>query len=210
MPEQSSNDPWRPLIDLLVHLPVGAALEAQERYPKLVAAGRSHVETQTKLARFIGEYAVGVARRKAAAWWAAQASSTATATATAAPASPGDELGRPAESSSVGDTRALADGQEGAVEVAPAAEPATDAGAAGSHDVGSFPIVGYEELAAIEIVALLDRLGPADLDLVEEYETARRRRRTVLARIERLRRSAAGERAGLGAAAPTDRSEAAR
>lgn len=48
------------------------------------------------------------------------------------------------------------------------------------------PFDGYDSLPASQIVDLLPRLPAVELQLVRDYETAHRRRRTVLGRIEQL------------------------
>ena len=48
-----------------------------------------------------------------------------------------------------------------------------------------FPITGYDDLTAAEIVAQLDGMSVADLRKVREYEKANANRKTVLAAIER-------------------------
>ncbi len=46
------------------------------------------------------------------------------------------------------------------------------------------PFDGYDGLAATDVVALLARLPRADLELIRDYETANRNRRTILNRID--------------------------
>ena len=48
-----------------------------------------------------------------------------------------------------------------------------------------FPITGYDELTAAEVVAELDGMSDADLRKVREYERANANRKTVLGAIER-------------------------
>jgi len=48
-----------------------------------------------------------------------------------------------------------------------------------------FPITGYDDLTAAEVVAELDGMGPADLRKVRSYEKANANRKTVLGAIER-------------------------
>lgn len=49
-------------------------------------------------------------------------------------------------------------------------------------------ITDYSSLAASQVVSLLNGLSPTELNEVREYEEATRRRRTILAAVERLRR----------------------
>jgi hypothetical protein len=48
------------------------------------------------------------------------------------------------------------------------------------------PLVGYDQLSAREILALLDDLDTEALRLLAEYETLNRNRRTVIGRVEQL------------------------
>jgi hypothetical protein len=48
-----------------------------------------------------------------------------------------------------------------------------------------FPITGYDDLTAAEVVAELDGMSDADLRKVREYERANANRKTVLGAIER-------------------------
>jgi hypothetical protein len=48
-----------------------------------------------------------------------------------------------------------------------------------------FPITGYDDLTAAEVVAELDGMSPADLRKVREYERANANRKTVLGAVER-------------------------
>lgn len=54
-------------------------------------------------------------------------------------------------------------------------------------DVSELAIEGYDHLAARQVVDRLEGLAPVELDRVERYESANRRRRTVLGKIEQLR-----------------------
>jgi hypothetical protein len=48
-----------------------------------------------------------------------------------------------------------------------------------------FPITGYDDLTAAEVVAELDGMSPADLRKVREYERANANRKTVLGAVDR-------------------------
>ena len=50
---------------------------------------------------------------------------------------------------------------------------------------GAFPISGYDELAAAQIISRLDGLTPAELRKVRDYERKHGNRKTVLSAIER-------------------------
>jgi hypothetical protein len=49
----------------------------------------------------------------------------------------------------------------------------------------SFPIAGYDDLTADQVVARLDGLSAAQLEKVRDRERASRNRKTVLRAIER-------------------------
>ncbi|HVB06511.1 MAG TPA: hypothetical protein VNF07_09745 [Acidimicrobiales bacterium] len=66
----------------------------------------------------------------------------------------------------------------------PAAPPVTPAVAVSSEHLA---IPGYDALAASQVVARLEALTAAELDAVEQYELATRRRRTILNRVTQLR-----------------------
>jgi hypothetical protein len=48
-----------------------------------------------------------------------------------------------------------------------------------------FPITGYDDLTAAEVVAELDGMSPVELRKVREYERANANRKTVLTAVER-------------------------
>jgi hypothetical protein len=52
--------------------------------------------------------------------------------------------------------------------------------------VDSLAVPGYDSLAASQVVARLASLSVDELELVREYESATRRRRTILNRIDQL------------------------
>lgn len=51
---------------------------------------------------------------------------------------------------------------------------------------GALPIEGYDEMPAIEIVALLESLTDVQRAIIADHEKAHRRRRTVLGKIAQL------------------------
>ncbi len=53
-------------------------------------------------------------------------------------------------------------------------------------NVGDLALPDYEHLPAIDIVAKLAGLDGAERDAIERYESAHRRRRTVLGKLEQL------------------------
>jgi hypothetical protein len=53
-------------------------------------------------------------------------------------------------------------------------------------DAGDLGIPGYDSLAASQVVARLDGLTTAELELVRRYEQANRNRKTILGKIAQL------------------------
>ena len=72
------------------------------------------------------------------------------------------------------------------VEPSALSQAADAAEKAGDADPDALPIVGYDELPAIEIVAMLADLTPAQRETIGAHETAHRQRRTVLGKIAQL------------------------
>jgi hypothetical protein len=54
--------------------------------------------------------------------------------------------------------------------------------------VPPLPITNYDSMTAAQIIGLLDALTPAERNRVAEHEKAHRNRRTVLGRVDQLRR----------------------
>jgi hypothetical protein len=54
--------------------------------------------------------------------------------------------------------------------------------------VPPLPITNYDSLTAAQIIGLLDTLTPTERDRVADHEKAHRNRRTVLGRVDQLRR----------------------
>ncbi len=79
-----------------------------------------------------------------------------------------------------------ADGVGHSVDAESAVLEATDLATMAVDESGDLPIEGYDEMPAIEIVALLGALGPEQLGRIEAHEQANRRRRTVLGKIAQL------------------------
>ena len=65
-------------------------------------------------------------------------------------------------------------------------QPAATAPAAPSVDAASLPISDYDSLAASQVVARLEALGPDDLKAIGSYEAATRGRRTILGKVHQL------------------------
>ena len=68
---------------------------------------------------------------------------------------------------------------------APGAATATATGVS-PVDAASLPISDYDSLAASQVVARLEALGPDDLTAIGTYEAATRGRRTILGKVHQL------------------------
>jgi hypothetical protein len=175
-------DPFRRLLDLVVYAPIGLLTVAKAELPQLIATGKTRLDNQLTVAKFVGKMAVNqgkqeVERRLDAAERArnagpVQPSST---TATNGVADPDvDDLDV--------DDLDLATASLPAAVIELVAESALldDAAAA-------LPIGGYDSLAASQVVGRLGSLTATELDSVERYETSHRARRTILGKINQLR-----------------------
>ncbi len=56
--------PLAPVVDLLVFAPIGLAVVARDRLPELVETSLQRAETQVRVARMVGEFAVQIGRRE--------------------------------------------------------------------------------------------------------------------------------------------------
>lgn len=174
------NDPLGRLIDLALYAPVGLFTLAQKELPVLVATGKTRVDNQITLARFIGKMALrqGSIEFKRRLQAAEQARN----------AVPGAPHGAPLETTSAAiptpatrPSRAAAN-KVAAQKVAPNKAAATKKVAPS----GPLPIDGYDSLAASQVVLRLGSLNSAELDMVRVYEERNRSRRTILGKIAQL------------------------
>jgi hypothetical protein len=179
------------LVDYGVYAPLGAAIRVVESLPDLMEKGRNRLESRVATARLVGRFAVTEARRRVERAF-----------------TPPSEPAPPAETA----TPPAAERREPAVivELAPAAasserrhvDRAAPTGAAPERTVGAsadavpavedLAIPNYDSLAASQVVPRLASLSGSELEAIRRYESARRRRRTVLSRIAQLQGSAAG------------------
>jgi hypothetical protein len=203
---ETNENPLETLVDLFVYAPIGLLYEHEDVLPRLVKRGRSQVQ----LARVVGQMAIrqNVAGKggptaqigqlqvpiDALAAVAAQfitdigsaiglappkstgSAGDTEADASARPATPSRRVETPKKSD--GDS---ADSSQTTVEVAEHPEPVAP------HHIDRLPIARYDELTARDIIALLDDLTVSQLARVENYEKANRARKTVLAKITRIR-----------------------
>ncbi len=156
--------PLRTLVELAVFVPIGLAAELCRTVPRLVDSGRERMTGRIAVARVIGEMAVKAS---------AEQLRTRTVEEVADPVAPAPPARTPVDVVPVDLSAA-----------APANADATDE----SFDSGALPIVGYESLAASQVVARLSALSTVELDQVAQFEQANRRRRTVLGKIDQLQR----------------------
>lgn len=143
-------------LDLLVYAPLGLALAVRDELPRFVERGRTQVEARVTMAQVVGRFAVGYGQREVARRLGVRSTP-----------------GRPAPSASA------ASGRSGTA-------PRVEAGNGVRPSAAHLAIPGYDALAASQVVQRLPGLSPGELEAVRAYETATRRRKTVLARISRL------------------------
>lgn len=146
------------VFELVVYAPVGAIDMLRTDAPRLIAGGRQRFEQQVRTARWIGEMAVTVGRQKAEQRWSAFV----------------------ARDSGAGET------SSGAASASSVARPTGDREPERTAEVLAEPFHGYDALPASDLVQLLFRLTHSELELVQQYESATRARRTVLAKIDQL------------------------
>ena len=94
--------------------------------------------------------------------------------------------------SSVPSSSALRGARPAATNGAHSANAANGAGATKVHDgldASALPIPDYDELSALQVVERLAGIPEAQLNDVRAYESARRSRRTILAKIDLLTRA---------------------
>lgn len=198
------------VLDVVVFLPLGAALAAQSDPSGLAERGRRHLEAQVRTARFLGELAVRGASRQVqtaasdlwGGFWAArhQDASPAAPEETVAPedAAP-EDAGTP---SGTGPAQARsAPGRAAGAATARAAAPSRPAPARRGATRGrELAIPGYDQLSAFQVVQRLGGLSAEELEVVLAYEKSHRRRKTIVSRVEQLLSAQAGGGGGSGKA----------
>lgn len=159
MAPKKETDPAEQLLEFFLYAPVGLALEAVDNLPKYVERGKSQVT--------IGRFLAKTAAKKGSS------------TIESAGEKVINDLGQvfvdffgidltPDDDH---------DAEDVVLEVLDPAEPSD------SH----LAIVEYDSQAAAQIVKLLVQLTPEELDEVETYESANRKRVTILRKITQLR-----------------------
>jgi len=148
------------LIDLAVFVPIGA-----------LSIVRRRIESQLTVARAVGEMAVQVGVQQVRARLAADA-----------PPDAGATINRPDEPAE----SAVSDASRAATPSA--SDTDRDQPSSDVPPPSDLAIPGYESLAASQVVSMLGALDRSNLEIVEQFELANRRRRTVLGKIEQLKR----------------------
>ena len=171
MPEE--KNPVDQVLDLVVFAPLGLALTARTQLPEMVAKGRTQVENQLSMARFIGQFAVqhgkGEVEKRIKAY-----------TDRPPPPEPPTAQTRPERPPGA------------TVPVTVRVEPAADSNGVAAPEAGPAPsadelaIHGYDALSASQVVQRLAGLSSAELEQVRRYEASTRGRKTVLTKISQL------------------------
>ncbi len=181
------------VLDLLVFVPAGIVSSVVEDFPKLAERGRSLLEVRLSSARAVGEFAFRAGhrelrrrsdslRQKGADPVPRQAErSEARYPIRTIPRNP-----PPQNPSSTG--KAPQTARVPAHGPSVVRGPVTPAATANGHipEVGSLAIPGFDTLSASQVVQRLDGLTRTELVSVRAYETATRRRRTILGRVDQL------------------------
>jgi len=186
VPEE--KNPVDQVLDLVVFAPLGLAMTARTQLPEMVAKGRSQVENQLTMARFIGQFAVkqgkGELEKRVKAYTDRPPPGEAGPTSAEADAEPEPEH-------AVDVTLPVTVLAEPAAEptAEPAAEPTADPAAepaAAAPRPADLAIPGYDALSASQVVQRLAGLAAEELEQVRRYEAATRGRKTVLTKISQL------------------------
>ena len=192
-----NEDPIDRILDAFVYAPIGLLLDGKDLIPDLARRGRA----QAANARVLGTFALSTAdsrvqtavadvERQLGVLFSALSGSTQGAgtgggaeqsTKSTSTASP--EAGKPKTS------RAKPPAKKAAKSVAKRSDGVSAKAKPSSPkppSVGSLAIDGYDTLAASQIVSRLEGLTPAERKAVARFESANRRRKTILDKIGRL------------------------
>jgi len=181
-----TKDPVRQLFEAAVYAPIGLMLLARRELPALTAAGKTRVESQITLAKFIGRIAVTRGtqelKRRLDAAEARRRSDGSVVDTEATDATDATDVFvhvPPPES-----VTSLPDAIVAAVVAAEIASEIASELTAGSAD--PLPIDGYDSLAASQVVTRLVTLTPNELGAIHAHELSHRNRRTILGKISQL------------------------
>ncbi|MCL5446692.1 MAG: hypothetical protein M1350_04700 [Actinobacteria bacterium] len=201
------------VLDALFYLPVGAGLAIVEEIPKLEDRGRRQVESITSNARVVGQFAVQIGSRQVRKL-VPQALEEVTGLMgsireTSQARSQTSQSDRPGDSSdqdgaagdpAAGDeatqappghvrNTARAGDRMGNTSGHRAAEPSgvrLGAVQRGAISPDNLAILGYDNLAASQVIRRLTNLSREELDKIHDYELHTRRRQTILNRTTQL------------------------
>jgi len=198
------KNPIEQAIELAVYAPIGLAALARDlgtiALADLAKRGREEIEnTQKRVTnqvtqyRFVGQYAVDQEIKPKVEPLVGQVRSVLGLLTGAARAGRSGSFASPSPTVN-GNTSPASSSNGGAPSFAsttntPASAPPSPAEVAANRAAAAaLPIPEYDELSASQVVERLAGLTPSELDAVARYEGARRRRKTILTRIEQLTR----------------------
>jgi len=181
-PEFDLDELRKEVLDRLVFQPIGLLSAVLKALPNAAEEGRRVVEGPMQTAKFVGDMAAGVVKARYGAQLGEMEARfrgvrdvvehTTDSVIKEARARVSDTMpGRPR-----GDRNEERSSATKGTDPEAPSEPLS---------VGGIP--GFDGLTAAEVMARLDDLSDAQLAEVESYELAHRRRRTVLAKISKLR-----------------------
>jgi hypothetical protein len=188
-----NEDPIDKILDAFVYAPIGLLLDGKDLIPDLARRGRA----QAANARVLGTFALSTAdsrvqtavadvERQLGILFSALSGSTQGAgtgggaeQATKSTSSASPAAGKPKASRAKKAAKPVAKRSNG---VSAKAKPSSPK----PPSVGSLAIDGYDTLAASQIVSRLEGLTPAERKAVARFESANRRRKTILDKIGRL------------------------
>ncbi len=181
------------VLDLLVFVPAGIVASVVEELPKLAERGRSRLGVQMSSARAVGEFAFKAGHRELRR----RSDGLRQRGAEPAPRPAGRPEARypirtiPRNPPQRNPSRTGGPPPTGPAPVpGPSAvpRPGTPTSPANGHvpEVGTLAIPGFDTLSASQVVQRLDGLTRSELVSVRAYETASRRRRTILSRVDQL------------------------
>lgn len=161
------------VLDLFIYAPIGFALDARELVPKLATRGRE----QVGLLKVAGQFLIMRGRADADRIMRERA------TTPAPPAPPPPPPAAARAATAPRSSRATTAPHRSRAARTPPRAPAPAMMAA-----ERLPIPGYDTLSASQVLPRLAPLDRAELDALRRYEAAHRGRRTILGRIDQLRR----------------------
>jgi hypothetical protein len=187
-----TRDPIRQAIDLAVFAPIGLFVLARQELPNLIATGRTQVDSQVTLAKFVGKMAVSrgkrAVERRLDELRASSSSSPSSSQSAGSSVAPIDVSGVETPVASFPDVAASS-----TVDIDPDAAtslPEAIIAAVAATDLDEpLPIDGYDSLAASQVVSRLASLTPAELSRIRLHEETHRARRTILGKISQLEAS---------------------